>query len=167
MPMFDLTFAEKYGGPAGHLEQYFIRHPGKIFEEFNKRYPEIRGWKMLQQLNNFDWQCAFEFAGERTEYQFGVANIRAAHPMSKVPLDPFSREDVEGIAHIAEGENDEKNWILVGLLKDGRWFTLDAGCCYTGWDCSGGGEAALATTYDGAVRFGLSAIARQRLGIVL
>jgi len=120
---------------------------------------------MLKQLNDFDWQCAFEFASERTN-GFGEANIRAAHPTSKVSLDTFTREDVTEICHIKDGENGGEDWLLVGLLKDGRWFTLVAECCYFGWD-QGGGAVAVASTYDTAIRFGLSVNERERLGIVL
>jgi len=121
---------------------------------------------MLEQLDSYDWECAFEYAGERP-HGLGRKDIRAAHPMSQVSLAPFTREDVTEIRDIDEGEGDGEEWICVGLLKDGRWFSLVAGCCYTGWDCEASGGAAVAFQEDALLRFGLSVDERLRLGILL
>jgi hypothetical protein len=93
---------------------------------------------MLSQLEGYDWQEAFAYAGEvRGEGEYGCygsANISEAIEDSGVPCDPFSREDVAEIVAMEDGENDGPDWIIVGRLNDGRWFSLSAGCDYTGWD---------------------------------
>jgi len=158
--LFDLTFGEKYGAPVGKMRKYVPQvDVNKVFEEFNKRYPKIRRTLMQTRLEDYDWECAFAYVSE--------ANIRAAHPTSKVFLVAFTRDDVVEIAHIEDGENDEKDWLCVGLLRDGRWFALAAGCDYTGWDCQASGGAAVGNTYEEVVRFGLSVDERSRLGITL
>ena len=78
--MFDFTFAEKYGAPAGKFRECFAGDVNRVLEEFNKRYPKIRRHWMLKQLDTYDWECAFNE---------GVANIRAAHPASIVSLATF------------------------------------------------------------------------------
>ena len=123
---------------------------------------------MLPELNVCDWQKAFEYAGEENGYWTdGSPNIRPAIPNSSISLDIFTREDVTVIYHIEEGENDGPNWICIGKLKDGRYFSLEAGCDYTGWDCQAGGNVAIGTTYDQIIRFGCSQDARQRFRIKL
>lgn len=64
---------------------------------------------MLEELESYDWECAFNEGG-------------------------LDREDVASIIAMEEGENDGANWIMIGKLKDGRYFWLSAGCDYTGWD---------------------------------
>lgn len=71
----------------------------------------------LDVLNNYDWMDAF---GE------GCGNCSAL---------TFKREDVATILLAREGENDGAEWIFVGILKDGRYATVIAGCDYTGWEC--------------------------------
>ena len=71
-----------------------------------------------------DWENVFHYAEPRT-----------IDPVigSKVSTDKFDRGDVEEIFHLEEGENDGPDWLLVGKLHDGRFFSLRAGCDYTGW----------------------------------
>lgn len=77
---------------------------------------------MLTILEDYDWEEVFKYATPS-----GVL------PMSIIDTSPFTREDVVYIAGIEEGENDAYDWILYGMLNDGRWFYLQAGCDYTGW----------------------------------
>ena len=45
----------------------------------------------------------------------------------------FDRADVEHVEAASEGENDGDHWLIVGRLRDGRWFSVKAWCDYTGW----------------------------------
>jgi hypothetical protein len=83
-------------------------------------------------LNDGDWGNVFAYSGEPGSAD-GEANIDAVPPGAEVALTPFTRWDVEEVLGKDEGENDGKNWIIYGRLKDGRYFFLTAGCDYTGW----------------------------------
>ena len=92
---------------------------------------------VLPSLANGDWAEAFAFAGEPGAYNSAPANSpKAAVPRvpDVVDLKPFSRWDVKELFWSDEGENDGKNWVCYGQLKDGRFFFVSAGCDYTGWD---------------------------------
>lgn len=113
---------------------------------------------MLKELNGdeySDWKYAFEYAGESGE-GYGSADIREALPGSGVSLEPLTREDVIKIIGMSEGENDGADWLCAGKLKDGRWFFLQAGCDYTGWDCQAGGSVAIAKTKKELLQYGIS-----------
>ena len=100
--------------------------------------------------SSYDWQSAFEYA----------SIIRTASECSK---DGFGMHDVAEVLAWSEGENDGPSWLMVGKLNDGRYFFLDAGCDYTGWDCKAGGDAQVASTLDRLKRYGMTEEARERL----
>ncbi len=104
-------------------------------------------------LDDYNWQEAFEFAK-------GTPVIG-----SLAKAGSFDIEDVEEIKGIDEGERDELNWIVWGILKDGRYFSLSAGCDYTGWDCQASGDGRVAETEDEIIRFGMDDEERKRFGI--
>lgn len=79
----------------------------------------------------------------------------------------FGLDDVQVITHAAPGYHDGDHWVCVGTLKDGHWFMLEAGCCYSGWDCSSGGDKLIAKDFEYLARFALTQESRSRLGIVL
>lgn len=110
-------------------------------------------------LINYDWREAFKFADKPTH----VIPARR----SEAPEPGFELFHVREIYHAVEGENDGADWVCLGQLRDGRWFVLNAGCDYTGWDCRSSGDAAIADTYEEAVRLGLTDEQRERLGIKL
>ena len=84
-------------------------------------------------LKGYDWKHAFAYAGEPCDY--GSPNVERALPNDEdISVDTFSRSDVEEVIHCVEGENDVNDWIVVGKLRDGRFFALSAWCDYTGWD---------------------------------
>lgn len=100
----------------------------------------------------YDWREAFVYAGTiRTAYQCDPA--------------PFGLDDVAEALHAVNGENDGPSWLMVGKLKDGRYFFLDAGCDYTGWDCQASGDAQVADTLENLIRYGMTTDARSRLNI--
>lgn len=92
---------------------------------------------------SYDWREAFRYA------------------------DDFKIDDVKEIHGAIEGENDGDDWIIWGELKDGRWFSLSAGCDYTGWDCQAGGNSHTASSREEIVRMGMVAGTRKRFGLML
>lgn len=95
--------------------------------------PKPPAWRTIPLLDDYDWRQAFGFAGEPGTEAGGRPPTKAA-PTLDVDTGPFARAHVaEVIAH-RDGERDERNWVCVGRLWDGRWFVVDAGCDYTGWD---------------------------------
>lgn len=114
---------------------------------------------MIEVLNDYDWSEAFEYAdGSET---------RPALPVGLYDLSGFTKEDVSYIANMVEGENDGDDWIIYGMLKDGRWFYLEAGCDYTGWDCQAGGSVTIGNSKEEIERFGMGVSPRLRFGIKL
>lgn len=99
---------------------------------------------------DFDWKEAFVYAKD----------IRIATDTSNAP---FTMDDVADVIAAENGENDGPSWVMVGKLKDGRFFFLDAGCDYTGWDCQAGGDAAVAGSLADLVRWGMGKDQRARL----
>ncbi len=119
---------------------------------------------MLKELDNYDFAEVF---GEGSG-----GNCTAIMPSrcpvdDETPLGTFSREDVGLICGIQDGENDERDWIVWGQLKDGRWFIARGGCDYTGWDCQAGNSGNVATTQADIIRFGMSEDERERFGLHL
>lgn len=97
---------------------------------------------ILSELQGYDWKEAFTYAHG------------------------YSISDVEEIIAMAEGENDGADWIIFGKLKDGRWFTLSAGCDYTGWDCQAGGSGEAWATENDAIRHGMTRGMRERFNLL-
>lgn len=100
--------------------------------------------------NDYNWNEAFNFGG----------TVRTATNCSSAP---FGLEDVEVVIAAEEGSNDEESWVAAGILKDGRYFFLDAWCDYTGWDCQAGGEGQVADTLKNLIRYGMDEKGRTRL----
>lgn len=84
-----------------------------------------------QMKRDYDWKEAFSYAGGPG---YGVANVMRIHGDNEVPNTPFTLDDVEDIFASVVGENDGASWLAFGRLKDKRYFFLNAGCDYTGWD---------------------------------
>ena len=116
-------------------------------------------------LTSYDWREAFGCGG--VDSTSVVADVRTiiTSTIGDVP-EPFGRADVAFVAASAEGENDGPNWVCVGRLIRGDWFTVSAGCDYTGWGCQQGGTAYVYPELDAIVRLGLSDEERGRLTAV-
>lgn len=83
----------------------------------------------LSSLSGYgDWFEVFKYSDG------GKSAPEATPGIEGVSLDPFGAGDVAEVLGSVEGENDESDWIMVGRLKDGRFFKVKAGCDYTGWD---------------------------------
>ncbi len=77
----------------------------------------------LEAFKNDDgWQCAFQEA------------IYHQHSSRYDPKDRGPVEDIIDIVAADEGIGDEKDWVAIVQLKDGRFAVMNAGCDYTGWD---------------------------------
>jgi hypothetical protein len=116
---------------------------------------------MLEALIGYDWEEVF---GEGTG-----GNCSPILP--DTCLDPsvssvtFSREDVATIKGQSEGEKDERDWLVWGQLKDGRFFVARGWCDYTGWDCRGGNSGSVADTEEKLIVLGMDQNERERFGI--
>jgi hypothetical protein len=88
---------------------------------------------VLKELDNYDWEEAFGYAGP--DGSFGSHDApEPVPPGSTVSCAAVCREDVKKVIAISDGLRDEVDWLIVAVLKDGRYFALTAGCDYTGWD---------------------------------
>lgn len=126
----------------------------------------MSGITLEQMRGDYDWEEAFRYASGGN-MQTGQPDVRRAAPVGDdaCPLDPFGIGDVDEILGADEGENDVADWICWGRLKDGRYFSLRAGCDYTGWDCQAGGHAEVASDLGLMRQFGLTEDERERLGV--
>lgn len=104
----------------------------------------------------YDWRSAVEVSR--------IARVAQLGPHQRITM---TVEDVVEITHASVGENDGPNWLCVGRLNDGQWFSMVAGCDYTGWDCKASGEILIGDSFEEVARFGLGNEDRERLGIVL
>ena len=125
-------------------------------------------WDVTSEEWDYDWKEVFGYAGGPDADSNSRGSIPEAAPIgTNVDTTPFGLDDVAEIYGHSDGENDEKDWIVYGRLNDGRFFSIIAGCDYTGWDCNAGGTASVSISLENITRFGLTKEARERLGIVL
>lgn len=110
----------------------------------------IKAFNEATWRDDFDWKEAFTYGN----------TIRTA---TGCPKDGFGIQDVAEVLAASPGENDGPSWMMAGKLKDGRFFFLDAGCDYTGWDCQASGDGQVADTLDNLIRYGMTKDARDRL----
>lgn len=64
---------------------------------------------------------------------------------------PNPIDDVMEIIACEEGENEEKDWIGIFKMRDGKFLVLQAGCDATGWDCQAGGSYVAYDTLEEAL----------------
>jgi len=117
---------------------------------------------MLSRLDNYDWAEVF---GEGSGGNCTPINPQPQPPDSDVSRATFGREDVAAIIAMEDGEKDEKDWIIYGILKDGRYFSARGGCDYTGWDCQASNSGDVAKTITDIEKFGLTDDERIRFGV--
>lgn len=102
---------------------------------------------------SYDWKEAFEYA-DPTKCEGASCSTEG-----------FDCEDVEEVLASSDGENDERDWIAIFKLKDGRYAFLSAGCDFTGWDCASGGQAWVAEDLERLTQFGMGNVDRARLEV--
>lgn len=79
----------------------------------------------------------------------------------------FVIEDVAVIVQALEGENEEYDWIIYGLLENGKWFCLHAGCGYTGWEYGTNGSGYTANSDAELISMCMTSNMRLRFGLSL
>lgn len=94
---------------------------------------------MDKRLDDYDWEAVFTYVGAAFDSDSywsptGCGDPPACVQGCEVPTTPFGRDDVAEIVAMSEGENDGDEWLIAGRLEDGRFFYIEAGCDYTGWD---------------------------------
>lgn len=89
---------------------------------------------LLPQLDSYDWEQVFAWSANVDRSGNGCSAPEPAAPGIEVSCAPFDREDVVKLFGIVDGEGDGSEWIAYGKLRDGRFFSIAAGCDYTGWD---------------------------------
>ncbi len=105
------------------------------------------------EIADTNWKQCFELAGIPDP----------CPPTSTVDLTEVKREDVAVVLGIRDGERDDRSWLAYGQLKDGRYFFIAGGCCYTGWDCQGSSTMEVSETLDELMEFGLDKEAKEAL----
>lgn len=121
----------------------------------------------IEKCDQRAWNAVVKALGLESGNDSFVSNYAGdwAYAFAESGLDPSMVATVEDFDN---GENDGAAWICFGTLKDGRWFRLAAGCDYTGWDCIGNhGEWSAHATREDAIRNGMGADERDRLGLTL
>lgn len=88
----------------------------------NACYEQEHG-EILEEIHNSDWVHIFREYGGPSQ---AIWNRSVSQKDVKI-------EDVCVVLHLVEGEREGPDWVGVFRLKDGRHFTVRAGCDYTGW----------------------------------
>jgi hypothetical protein len=86
-------------------------------------------------LDDYAWQEASKFLSP------------ASNPLTREVVMGLSAADVAEVLALGDGENEERSWLAILRMKDGRFVYLTAWCDYTGWDCQAGGTAEWCATY--------------------
>lgn len=123
-------------------------------DEFNRQNAKAAEVRLLEQLKKEkESAITIKMLADRYsdwEYVFAYGKPDTAPGEEKTVSDKaFGREDVKVIHGYANGENDGDPWIMWGMLKDGRFFFIDAWCDYTGWGCQEGGRSYVSATEHG------------------
>ena len=77
---------------------------------------------------NYDWTEVFKFGVEPTS-------------VDGASRETFALEEVAAVLASADGSNDGPPWVMLGRLKDTRFFFISADCDNSGWDCQASGSA--------------------------
>jgi len=76
--------------------------------------------------DDYDWEAVFAYAN-------GKMGAPARVPGYVGSDAPFDRQDVAEAVAMADGQNDERDWVGVFRLRDGRYAAISAWCDYSGW----------------------------------
>jgi len=105
--------------------------------------------------------------------------FRTAQPFG-TNIPGFGIEDIDQITNFLIESNDNSepweldetigtqlNMLVVGVLKDGRWFSGAFYNDYTGWGCQSGADFRVSESEQTLYEYGLDASERDKLGIEL
>jgi hypothetical protein len=104
----------------------------------------------IEEMQVYDWREAWKYASP------------ASNPITREVVKDITIDDVAEVLAASAGANDERPWLAVFRLKDGRHLFLSAWCDYTGWDCQAGGSAEWTNTIE-ELRACISEEDRKRL----
>lgn len=125
-------------------------------------------------LKDYDWCHVFACANDgryRSEYtragEWDVEPNLSSKPSlvldAKCSAETFWCEDVAAIFDSRPGEHDGAHWLIAGVLNDGRFFFIEAGCDYTGWGCQSSGSAWVSDSLRALYHHGMTDEAREVL----
>jgi uncharacterized protein (TIGR02996 family) len=77
----------------------------------------------------------------------------------------FTLADIATIIAKSPGINEDTDWLCLGQLHNGRYFFIEAGCSYSGWDTHGTGRLIIGPNFESIVRFGPGVAQRLRLNL--
>ena len=103
------------------------------------KYPNTDGMESVEAWDEYDWEMLLDPPPEGTVIRHGFA------------------DSPEGWA--------SRDACFVMETPDGHWIVAAGWCDTTGWDCRSDSEVKEFTTYDDAVRWGLTDEQRRELGI--
>ncbi len=84
--------------------------------------------------DDYNWNQVFAYSANEDRSGNGCGLPEPAVPGLTTSLAPFDRADVAELYGCVDGDHEGPDWIAYGKLKDGRYFSIAAGCDYTGWD---------------------------------
>lgn len=70
----------------------------------------------------YDWNEVFKYA------------VAPESLDGQASRETFTILEVKKVIASVYGEADGEDWLMVGRLADDRFFSINAGCDYTGWD---------------------------------
>jgi hypothetical protein len=81
----------------------------------------------------------------RADHDFWCAFHQAQHDTfgsmySKIDGRNYVIDHVVDVVAYSDGMNDERYWLALCKLDDGRYIKMFAGCDYPGWDCQASGN---------------------------
>jgi hypothetical protein len=121
---------------------------------------------LAEMLTDYDWREVFASAGIE-DNAGNTGGTPQPAPGYAGSVESFSRADVAEVIASVNGENDERAWVCVVRLRDGRFAALEGSCDYTGWDCRASASCMVSDTLDSVVRFGVSKPECDRLGLTV
>ena len=109
----------------GTLANHDADHSPTVFTSHARRFAAMGEWS--------DLVLALETRIHRRPLN---SDHRSAIEVARRDSDPGSRfgeADIDRVAMISEGANDEQSWLLAGQLKNSSYFVVESWCDYTGW----------------------------------
>lgn len=126
-------------------------------------------WTADRMRENYDWREAWGYGGDIetcavTFQGAGPHGNVSACAGSKCSSEPVTVDMISRVIAASDGEHDERDWVAVAELKDGRFAYVESGCDYTGWDCQADGRVWVSHSLENLWFFGLTQQGRERLG---
>ncbi len=117
--------------------------------------------------DDYDWKEAWAYGGKHEGTEAGNQGGPVSPTVCEggsCSSEPLGASDIAEVIATSVGENDEREWVAVARLKDGRYAFVAAWCDYTGWDCQADGQVWVSDSLENLWQFGVTQDARDRLG---